>query len=35
MERREVPSLSLSIKESESAGFITIIVCLVGIIVSA
>ena len=28
-------SLSLSIKESESAGFITIIVCLVGIIVSA
>ena len=37
--RREVLSvsfsLSLSIKESESAGFITIIVCLVGIIVSA
>ena len=34
--RREVLSvsfsLSLSIKESESAGFITIIVCLVGIL---
>ena len=27
-------SLSLSIKESESAGFITIIVCLVGILLS-
>ena len=36
--RREVLSvsfsLSLSIKESESAGFITIIVCLVGILLS-
>ena len=32
--RREVPSLSLSIKESESLGFITINVCLVGILLS-
>ena len=36
--RREVLSvsfsLSLSIKESESASFITIIVCLVGILLS-